>query len=117
VLLRRLASANPDAPVIVATYARALKDAGQIDAALAVYLPRWRDAGYEVILTADHGQTPRGHHGGTTEAMREVPLYYFGAASGPTGEEVLCQTQVAPSVLTLLGVPVPPGMRGAPIFA
>ena len=35
--LRRLASANPDAPVIVTTYARALKEDGQIDAALAVY--------------------------------------------------------------------------------
>ena len=35
--LRRLASANPDAPVIQMTYARALKEAGQVDAALAVY--------------------------------------------------------------------------------
>jgi predicted AlkP superfamily pyrophosphatase or phosphodiesterase len=88
-----------------------------LDAALAVYLPRWRDAGYEVILTADHGQTTRGHHGGATDEMREVPLYYFGAASGPAGDTVLCQTQIAPSVLTLLGVPVPPGMRSAPLFA
>jgi arylsulfatase A-like enzyme/Tfp pilus assembly protein PilF len=35
--LERLASANPDAPVMQTTYARALTDAGQIDAALAVY--------------------------------------------------------------------------------
>jgi arylsulfatase A-like enzyme/Flp pilus assembly protein TadD len=35
--LRRLAAANPDAPVIQNTYARALKEGGQADAALAVY--------------------------------------------------------------------------------
>ena len=52
----------------------------QLDAALSVYLPRWREAGYEVLITADHGQTGRGHHGGTTDEMREVPLYYFGAS-------------------------------------
>jgi tetratricopeptide (TPR) repeat protein len=35
--LRRLATGNPDAPVIQTTYARALKEAGQLDAALAAY--------------------------------------------------------------------------------
>ena len=36
-MLRRLSSASPDAPVIQTTYARALKDGGQVEAALAVY--------------------------------------------------------------------------------
>jgi tetratricopeptide (TPR) repeat protein len=36
-LLRRLAAAQPDAPVIQSTFARALKDAGQPSAALDVY--------------------------------------------------------------------------------
>ena len=35
--LRRLASANPDAPVIQTTFARAMKDEGRTDAALAAY--------------------------------------------------------------------------------
>ena len=35
--LRRLATANPDAPVIQTTSARALKEMGQMDAALAAY--------------------------------------------------------------------------------
>jgi choline-sulfatase len=35
--LRRLASENPDAPVIQTTFAGALRDAGQFDAALAAY--------------------------------------------------------------------------------
>ena len=50
-LLRRLSSASPDAPVIQTTFARALKDAGQIDNALAAYrqaAARW--PGDAVIL-------------------------------------------------------------------
>ncbi len=37
----------------------------RMDEALANFLPQWRAAGYEVIVTADHGQDARGHHGGT----------------------------------------------------
>jgi predicted AlkP superfamily pyrophosphatase or phosphodiesterase len=88
----------------------------QVDGALSVYLPRWRKAGYDVIITADHGQTPRGHHGGSTDEMRDVPLYYFGRASGPADDAVLCQTQIAPSVLALLGAAIPGTMRGKPFL-
>ena len=38
-----------------------------MDATLAPFMHRWRQAGYEVIVTADHGQDARGHHGGTGE--------------------------------------------------
>lgn len=89
----------------------------QVDGALSVYLPRWRSAGYDIIVTADHGQTQRGHHGGSTEMMREVPLYYFGEARGPAADALLCQTQIAPSILTLLGAPVPSTMRGKAFLA
>ena len=34
-----------------------------MDGMLAAFLPRWLKNGYEVIVTADHGQTDRGHHG------------------------------------------------------
>jgi predicted AlkP superfamily pyrophosphatase or phosphodiesterase len=88
-----------------------------LDAALAVYLPRWRKAGHEVIITADHGQTPRGHHGGSTDEMRDVPFYYFGASRVAPEHAALCQTQIAPSVLKLLDVPIPTSMRSAPIFS
>ena len=88
----------------------------QVDGALSIYLPRWRQAGYDVLITADHGQTPRGHHGGSTDEMRDVPLYYFGQAGGPAEDTVLCQTQIAPSVLALLGAPIPGTMRGKPFL-
>ena len=80
-------------------------------------MPRWRKAGHEVIVTADHGQTPRGHHGGSTDEMRDVPFYYFGASKAAPVDPALCQTQIAPSVLKLLGVPIPASMRSPPIFA
>jgi len=51
---------------------------GTMDETLAAFLPDWLEAGYEVIVTADHGQTQRGHHGGHDEEMQDFGLYYFG---------------------------------------
>ena len=89
-----------------------------LDGMLAAFLPRWRAAGCEVIVTADHGQTDRGHHGGNDEQMRDVALYYFGDADGPDGEEQgpLDQLRLAPTVLTRLGVPVPAAMPASPFL-
>ncbi|TPW25928.1 alkaline phosphatase family protein [Pararhizobium mangrovi] len=84
---------------------------GSMDAALASYLPKWIEDGYEVIVTADHGQTDRGHHGGHEIEQQEVALYYFGKGAFDKDETVvLDQRQLAPSILTRLGVAVPPGM-------
>jgi predicted AlkP superfamily pyrophosphatase or phosphodiesterase len=83
----------------------------RMDEALANFLPRWRNAGYEVIVTADHGQDARGHHGGTSDLQRDFALYYFGAAEGPAPNTVLDQLALAPAILTRLGVPVPATMQ------
>ena len=58
---------------------------------LAAFLPRWLAAGYEVIVTADHGQTDRGHHGGHDDEMQDFALYYFGQGKGPEAD-VRCST-------------------------
>ena len=87
----------------------------RMDEALANFLARWRADGYEVIVTADHGQDTRGHHGGTTDLQREFALYYFGAAAGPGKDVVLDQLALAPTILTRLGVEVPETMK-APAF-
>lgn len=92
------------------------KNTYTVDAALARYLPRWRNNGYEVMITADHGQTDRGHHGGTEAVMREVPLYYFGDASGPDTSQVLDQLQIAPTVLQRIGAPIADSMQMAPFL-
>jgi predicted AlkP superfamily pyrophosphatase or phosphodiesterase len=89
----------------------------QLDGILAPFLHRWRAAGYEVIVTADHGQDDRGHHGGTGEAQRDFAFYYFGDSPLPPEDEVLDQLALAPSILTRMGVPVPPTMTAKPFFA
>ena len=83
-----------------------------LDEQLARFLPIWRDMGYEVIVTADHGQDDRGHHGGTGDLQRLTALYYFGPASAPAQDTVIEQIQIAPTVLSRLGVSIPPTMRG-----
>ena len=88
-----------------------------MDATLAPFISRWRDKGFEVIVTADHGQDSRGHHGGTGEAQRDFAFYYFGTSPLPPGDEVLDQLALAPSILTRMGVPVPPGMKARPFLS
>ena len=81
-----------------------------LDAQLAPYIKRWRDTGYEIIVTADHGQSDRGHHGGKGEDQQDAALYYFGPAVGPKSGKLLQSTQIAPTILNRLGVPVPDSM-------
>ena len=83
----------------------------KLDGQLAHYVRRWRDAGYEVIVTADHGQSSRGHHGGAGTDQQDAALYYFGPAKGPEADQVIDQLQLAPTILARLGVPVPTSMR------
>jgi len=87
-----------------------------MDEMLAPFIPRWRAMGYEVIVTADHGQDARGHHGGRDPLQQEVALYYFGATQGPAAETVLDQLQLAPTVLSRLGVPIPASMAAKPFL-
>ncbi len=88
-----------------------------MDAMLAAFLPKWREAGYEVIVTADHGQTDRGHHGGRQDEQQDFALYYFGPANGPKGDVLLDQLQLAPTILKRLGVKAPATMKAKPFLA
>ena len=83
-----------------------------MDEMLAPFIPQWRAAGYDVIVTADHGQDERGHHGGRGDLQQEFALYYFGDAKGPDAGTVLHQLQLAPTILSRLGAPIPDTMKG-----
>ena len=87
-----------------------------MDAMLAPFIQRWRDGGYEVIITADHGQDARGHHGGTGPLQRDFAFYYFGDSALSDEGVVLDQLALAPSILTRMGVAVPVSMTVAPFF-
>ena len=88
-----------------------------VDEMLAPFIPRWRDMGYEVIVTSDHGQDGRGHHGGADDDQRDGALYYFGDADGPSADAVIDQLQLAPTILSRLGVPVPASMTAPPFLS
>ena len=83
---------------------------------LAPFIPRWRKMGYEVIVTADHGQDERGHHGGRSPLQQETALYYFGDAEGPAEDTVIDQLQLAPTILSRLGAPIAETMKAKPFL-
>lgn len=87
-----------------------------MDGMLAAFLPRWLKNGYEVIVTADHGQTDRGTHGGHEDLQQDVSFYYFGPAKGPKPDTLLDQLALAPTILKRLGVKIPPTMKAKPFL-
>ncbi|MFD2739099.1 alkaline phosphatase family protein [Sulfitobacter aestuarii] len=87
-----------------------------MDEMLAPFISKWRDAGYEIIVTADHGQDARGHHGGRDPLQQEAALYYFGPAKGPAEDVVIDQLQLAPTILNRLGAPIPQSMKAEPFL-
>ena len=83
-----------------------------MDEMLAPFIPQWRAAGYEVIVTADHGQDERGHHGGRGDLQQLTTMYYFGPGQGPTRDTEINQLQLAPTILSRLGAEIPETMQG-----
>lgn len=83
---------------------------------LAIAIPHWRDAGYAVLVTADHGHNSE-DHGGTSEEERNVPLYAVPPRDRGSREsnEVFEQTQIAPTICQLLGLNIPDSMTADPI--
>lgn len=75
------------------------------DNILASILPKWMNAGYQIIVTADHGMNDDGQHGGTTSADRDVPLFVISDCV-KTGivEEEIPQLQIAPFACELLKI-------------
>jgi hypothetical protein len=65
-----------------------------------------------VIITSDHGTSDRGHHGSGEPITRRTPLVLTGAgiARGRTLDAQ--QTDVAPTIAALLGLPVPAPSEG-----
>ncbi|MEM1422067.1 MAG: alkaline phosphatase family protein [Pseudomonadota bacterium] len=93
-----------------------LKQAWRIDNALARVIPSWVEAGYDVFVTADHGMSSKGSHGGAEAGMRDVAFYAFSDAAGPREDQVLEQLAVAPTILSRIGAPIPGTMREPPFL-
>jgi 2,3-bisphosphoglycerate-independent phosphoglycerate mutase len=78
-----------------------------------------RNAGGEVLITADHGNAEMMHDPATGQAhtahtLNRVPFLFVGrpAAIAPNG----ALQDIAPTMLALMGVPQPPEMTGRPLW-
>ncbi|GGH31853.1 alkaline phosphatase family protein [Paenibacillus segetis] len=88
-----------------------------VDSILALAVPQWIAAGYTIIITADHGMTVSGQHGGTTPEEREVALYGIGQPFEPgVYEEPIPQLAIAPLMAGLLDFAPSPRMKPTPII-
>jgi predicted AlkP superfamily pyrophosphatase or phosphodiesterase len=74
------------------------------DIILADYLQGWLDAGYQVLVTADHGMNNDRSHNGLLPEEREVPLFVLATPSAST-DAAPKQTELCGTVCELLGVP------------
>jgi hypothetical protein len=89
------------------------------DQCLATFVPQALALGYDVIVTGDHGMTEQGNHNGTLPEARRVPLYMIWADGNGRGDtfEEKSQLSLAPTILSLLEVPVPDTMKAAEILS
>jgi len=87
------------------------------DAKLAPLLMEWRERGYTIFVTGDHGINEDGGHGGTTDQQRTVPFFVIQPNGRGRGEvdESVSHLQIAPTILKLLDVPIPSTMKHAPL--
>ena len=65
-----------------------------------------------LMVTSDHGQIDRGGHGGWEAVVTHVPLLLCGSMVKPGSYGMAEQTDIAPTVAALLGLPVPPYSQG-----
>jgi len=85
---------------------------------LAPLIQEWLERRYTIMVTGDHGINKDGMHGGTTPEQREVPLFTIqpkGRGRGEVGE-IVSHLQIAPTILNLLGVPIPATMKHPPLL-
>jgi predicted AlkP superfamily pyrophosphatase or phosphodiesterase len=91
--------------------------AGHIDRLLAEAVPSWLAAGYAVLVTSDHGMNDDGTHGGDSDDETLIPFYAVGCPDTGAVSETASQLSVAPTVLALMGLPIPRRASAPPLCA
>ena len=69
-----------------------------------------------LVVTSDHGHVASGGHGGSEEAVMQVPVVLAGAAVRPGARGSCRQVDLAPTLSTLLGLAVPSSNQGRPLL-
>lgn len=78
----------------------------RMDSLLAQLLPGWTEAGYQILISSDHGMNEDGHHGGTGDGERDVGLIAIGDRFKPGvyTDDYLPQLAIAPLICRLLDI-------------
>jgi predicted AlkP superfamily pyrophosphatase or phosphodiesterase len=74
------------------------------DTHLSVHLLQWLQAGYQILVTADHGMNNDKSHGGILPEEREVPLYVLGDSFSHDAAAAPRQLELCGTVCELLGI-------------
>ena len=83
------------------------------DKQLSTYIPKWIEAGYNVVVGADHGMSQNGYHGGNSDEQRRTALYIISNDVGcGYHEKELTTLQMAPLLCKLLGLKPTKRMKG-----
>ncbi len=112
--------ANPDMVGHTGNFDAAVKAIETIDTCLGKIITALKQVGGEAIITADHGnaelmfdeKTGQAHTAHTHEL---VPCLYIGRKANIIKNNGVL-ADIAPTLLTLMGLPIPPEMTGQPIL-
>jgi predicted AlkP superfamily pyrophosphatase or phosphodiesterase len=74
------------------------------DKELSEYLPIWIEAGYQIIITADHGMNTDKSHGGALAEERNIPFYVIGDRFSHQANCAPKQTDICGVICELLGL-------------
>jgi len=108
--------ANTDMVGHTGVFSAAVKAAETVDKCLSRVIPAALEAGYGIIIIADHGNSdmmrnPDGSPN-TAHTMNPVPVIYVSAQSEPCTIENGKLADIAPTILGILGITPPPEMTG-----
>jgi 2,3-bisphosphoglycerate-independent phosphoglycerate mutase len=114
--------ANPDMVGHTGDFDAAVEAVEAVDHELGRLVGTVADAGAHLLVTADHGNaddmgTPDSPH--TAHTFNPVPLIYASPQGGAAGKEIReggSLPDVAPTLLSLLGMDRPEGMTGESLF-
>ncbi|MDH4275151.1 MAG: 2,3-bisphosphoglycerate-independent phosphoglycerate mutase [Gammaproteobacteria bacterium] len=111
--------ANPDMVGHTGNLAATVKAIEALDTCLGRVLTALEKVGGEALITADHGnaemmRSEDDSQAHTAHTINMVPFVYVGRAARMAATGALCD--VAPTMLYLMGLPIPSEMNGRPLL-
>ena len=111
--------ANGDMVGHTGNLAAAVRAIEVLDECIGRTVTAMKEAGGEVLITADHGNAetmldPATRQAHTAHTLNLVPLVYVGRKAKAAGGGAL--QDVAPTLLAMMGLPQPPQMTGKPLI-